>query len=178
LAGGVDLDGTIGLEVLRLHREYHVKAVLADPWQMASIMNRWQRAGVRVREFPQTTQRTAADQALYDGITAGTLRTFPNPQLREAIRKAAAKDSERGTRLVKRPGDDLCVALSMAHYAALEGRETGGWVARVAEDLSWTGIIDGQGIFQFVSHDDEREPDPRSLQHRVTVERVRFSDVL
>jgi hypothetical protein len=121
LAGGVDLDETIAAEILRLHREHNVKEVRCDPWQMASIMNQLQKAGVNVVEMPQTAQRAEADQALYDAITSGTLATFASPALREAIRKAAAKETARGFRLEKRPGDDLVVALSMAHYGALRG---------------------------------------------------------
>jgi phage terminase large subunit-like protein len=122
LVAGVDLDDTVGREVLRLHRAHNVQEVLGDPWQLASIMNRWEKAGVEVRELPQTAQRTAADQALYDAITSKTLATYESPELRESIRKAAAKDTNRGTRLTKRPGDDLTVGLSMAHYGAIEGK--------------------------------------------------------
>jgi hypothetical protein len=125
LAGGVDLDETIGAEVLRLHRQNNVRGVFADPWQMASLINRWQKAGVRVHGFPQTGHRVRADQALYDAITSGTLTTFASPALREAIRRAAAKETVRGLRLTKRPGDDLAVALSMAHYVCLH-RKAGG----------------------------------------------------
>jgi hypothetical protein len=121
LAGGVDLDETIGAEVVRLHREHNVRQVLADPWQLASLLNRWEKAGVNVRELPQTAQRTACDQALYDAITSKTLATFPSPELTESIRRAAAKDTNRGTRLIKRPGDDLAVGLSMAHFGASGG---------------------------------------------------------
>ncbi|MBN1975957.1 MAG: hypothetical protein JW918_01025 [Anaerolineae bacterium] len=119
LAGGVDLDETIGAEVLRLHREHNVRECRFDPWQFASIANRLQKAGVNVIEMPQTAQRTEADQALYDAITAGTLATFASPALREAIRKAAGKETLRGYRIEKRAGDDLAVALSMANFGAL-----------------------------------------------------------
>lgn len=118
LAGGIDLDETIGAEIARLHREHNVQACRFDPWQMASIANRLQRAGVKVIEFPQSAQRTASDQSLYDAITSRSLATFPSPVLRESIRCAAGKDGPRGYRLEKRPGDDLTVALSMAHFGA------------------------------------------------------------
>jgi len=178
LAGGVDLDETLYTEVLRLHREYNVGELLADPWQLASLLNRWQKEGIRVQEFPQSAQRTAADTALYDSIQAKTLMTFPSPALREAVRKAAAKDTERGTRLVKQPGDDLCIALSMAHYAASQHGSLTGWVGRVGADLSWTGFVDGEGNFRFVGHDDsDGEPDPRRPM-RMRVERYQYSDTL
>ena len=116
----MDLDETIGAEILRLHRENKVKEVRFDPWQFASIANRLQKAGVNVVEMPQTAQRTEADQALYDGITSGAFAIFHSPALRESVRKAAAKESVRGFRMEKRPGDDLAVALSMAHYGAVQ----------------------------------------------------------
>jgi len=169
LAGGVDLDGILGAEILRLHKEHNVKAVHCDPWQMAVIMNRLDKAGVPVAEFPQTSKRTEADQALFDGIVAGTLATFPSPQLREAIRKAAAKETPRGWRLEKRPGDDLVVALSMAHFGALQQMGgsgwTGWWSGTTEPDSSWGAFVDNENIY-FV-HSDERERDPRPLRQRV-----------
>jgi hypothetical protein len=126
LAGGADLDETLFKEVLRLHREHNVRGVYCDPWQLASLLNRWQKSGVPVHAFPQTKHRARADQFLYDGIVSGSFAIFNSPALREAVRKAAAKDTERGMRLVKRPGDDLAVALSMAHYVALHRKDKDG----------------------------------------------------
>jgi hypothetical protein len=121
LAGGVDLDETIGKEILKLHKENYVRECRFDPWQFASIANRLEKAGVKVIEMPQSAQRTEADQALYDGITSGAFATFNSPALRESVRRAAAKAGVRGFRMEKRPGDDLAVALSMAHFGALAG---------------------------------------------------------
>ena len=121
LAGGIDLDETIGAEIERLHREHNLREVRFDPYQFAAIANRLQKAGVNVVEMPQTAQRAEADQALYDAITSGTLATFPSPALRESISKAASKETVRGYRLEKRSGDDLAAALSMAHFSALRG---------------------------------------------------------
>lgn len=138
LVGGMDLDGTLGAEVERLHREHNVREVRCDPWQMAVVMQRLQRAGVRVVEMPQSAQRSEADQALYDAIMGGALATFPSPALRLAVSKAAAKESPRGFRLEKRGGDDLVVALSMAHFGALSGRPRGVFL-RVLTDLEGPG---------------------------------------
>lgn len=118
LAAGIDLDETIGAEIARLHREHNIRAVRFDPWQFASIANRLEKAGVGVVEFPQGNKRTQADQALYDAITSKSLATYPSPALRESIRCAAGKDTPRGYRFSKRPGDDLAVSLSMAHWGA------------------------------------------------------------
>lgn len=152
LAGGVDLDETIGAEILRLHRHNDVREVRCDPWQMAAIMNRLQKGGVAVVEMPQTAQRTEADQALYDAITSGSLATFPSPALRESIGKAAAKESARGYRLEKRPGDDLAVALSMAHLGALRGGEgtrvaASSQVRRLDQDMNLVRVPDVLPLF-------------------------------
>lgn len=119
LTAGLDLDETVGAEIMRLHEECNVKEVRYDAWQMAAISTRLEKAGIRVVEMPQTAQRTEADQLLYDAITAGTLRTFHSPALRAAMTKAAGQETPRGYRLLKRSGDDLVVALSMAHYGAV-----------------------------------------------------------
>ena len=169
LAGGADLDGILGAEILRLHKEHNVKQVYCDPWQMAAIMNRLDKAGVPVAEFPQTSRRTEADQALYDAVVAGALATFPSPQLREAIRKAAAKETPRGWRLEKRPGDDLAVALSMAHFGALGeigGSGWHGWWSGTTDETRWSAFVDGEGTMHF-ERPDERERDPRSVRKRV-----------
>ena len=71
--------------------------------------------------MPQTAQRTEADQALYDSIIGGRLAIYDSPELREAIQCAAGRETERGYRLTKRSGDDLVVALSMAHWGAMAG---------------------------------------------------------
>lgn len=134
--GGMDLDLTLGAEIVRLNRENVVKSVACDPWQMSQILNRLSRSGVKVDEFPQGGRRAEADQALFDAITSRSLATFANPTLRVSISKAAAKESARGFRLEKRPGDDLAVALSMAHLGALRGGPTSWRLGSV--DLSLT----------------------------------------
>jgi len=119
LTAGLDLDETVGAEIMRLRKECSVREVRYDAWQMAAISTRLEKAGIRVVEMPQTAQRTEADQLLYDAITAGTLGTFHSPELRAAMTKAAGQETPRGYRLLKRSGDDLVVALSMAHYGAM-----------------------------------------------------------
>ncbi len=118
LAGGVDLEGTIGAELAALAAAGAVAEVRFDPYQFAVLANQLSAAGIRMVEMPQGAQRTEADQMLYDAITAGSLATFESPALRRAMVRAAGKETPRGYRLEKRPGDDLVVALSMAHAGA------------------------------------------------------------
>ncbi len=74
LRGGkptVDLEATIGAEVLRLHDAGLVDAVVIDPYQLHSLAISWEKKGIRVIELPQTSGRVEADQALFDAIDIG-----------------------------------------------------------------------------------------------------------
>jgi hypothetical protein len=127
ITGGMDLDATIGDEIRWLDENAgRIREVRYDPWQMAALAQSLEKSGVNMVEMPQTAQRTEADQALYDSITSRKLRTFDSPKLTAAVRKAAGKETPRGFRLTKRSGDDLVVALSMAHFGASKGQSGGG----------------------------------------------------
>jgi phage terminase large subunit-like protein len=127
----IDLDETIGKEVFRLHREKKLLAVYADPYQLHSLILKWQEAGIRVVEMPQTAARTEADQALYDAIINKTLRHYNHPDLNEHVRNAVAVETPRGFRLAKEKTSrfiDGAVALSQAHYGAMA---TGAYVPAI-----------------------------------------------
>jgi len=117
----IDLEA-VKNEILRLHENRQLAAVYYDPYQMASIGIELERAFVRVREFPQTNQRTEADQQLYDAVVGGGLAHPDNPDLNEHIRNAIAVESVRGFRLAKDKTSmkiDLAVALSMSLYGTM-----------------------------------------------------------
>ena len=121
----IDLNETIGAEILRLHNNRQVLSFYYDPWQLSSIATILEENGVRMVEFPQTAQRTEADQLLYDGIINGKLRHSNNSQLNEHIYNAVALDTPRGFRLKKDKASkpiDAAVALSMAYYGARDQR--------------------------------------------------------
>jgi hypothetical protein len=125
----IDLSETIGAEILKLHKAGMVEAVYYDPYQLHSIALDLTRAGVRMVELPQTGARTEADQALYDAIMGRTLRHYNDPGLNEAIGNAVAIETPRGFRLAKEKTSrkiDAAVALSMAHFGAVEAARTGG----------------------------------------------------
>jgi hypothetical protein len=118
----IDLEATIGAEILKLHQAGNVLAVLYDPYQMHSLAISLQKAGVRMIELPQTTARIESDQALYVAVIARSLRHYGDPTLTEHIHNAIAIESPRGWRLAKERTTkkiDAAVALSMAHYGAL-----------------------------------------------------------
>lgn len=119
----IRLTETLGPEIIRLHREHKVAAVVYDPFQMAAVAEICQREGVNMVEFPQTTRRVEADTRLRQMIIGGNLRHYGDPQLREHVINAQAKLGERGLRIIKEQTNlkvDAAVALSMAAQSAVE----------------------------------------------------------
>jgi len=121
----VDLEATIGQEVLNLHAGGQVSCVVYDPWQMAAVARSWEKAGIRCVEMPQTAQRVEADTALFNAIISRRIRHYKSPDLDEAVRNAITIETPRGIRLAKEKASrkiDPLVALSMANSAALSGK--------------------------------------------------------
>jgi hypothetical protein len=132
----VDLEATIGQEVLNLHKAGNVACVVYDPWQMAAVARSWEKAGIRCVEMPQTNQRVEADTALFNAIISGQVRHYRSPDLDEAVRNAIIVETPRGIRLAKEKASrkiDPLVALSMANSAALSGRGSGGVLSYVPD---------------------------------------------
>lgn len=118
----VDLAETIGAEVMRLHKQGQLSAIVADPYQLHSLILEWERAGIKVIELAQNAGRVESDQGLYDAIIGHSLRHYNDPALNEAIRNAVAIETPRGMRLAKEKAVkkiDPAVALSMALYGAI-----------------------------------------------------------
>ena len=126
LRGGkptIDLELTIGEAVLELHKAGRVTAVVCDPYQLHTLIIRWQKAGIKVIELAQNAGRVESDQALFDAIMSRSVEHTNNKQLNEAISNAVAIETPRGLRLAKEKSSkkiDAAVALSMAHYGALQ----------------------------------------------------------
>ena len=121
----IDLDATIGQEVLNLHKSGNVACVVFDPYQMHSVAVRWEKAGIRCVEMPQGGQRVESDTALFNAIISGHIRHFRSPELDEAVRNAIIQETPRGIRLAKEKASrkiDPLVALSMANSAVISGR--------------------------------------------------------
>ena len=117
LRGGkptVDLEMTIGAEVLRLYEAGLVDAVVIDPYQLHSLAISWEKKGIKVIELPQTSGRVEADQALFDAIDTGGIVHTGDKVLTEHILNAVALETPRGLRLAKEKTSkkiDLAVAL-------------------------------------------------------------------
>lgn len=111
--------------VRTLHLTFTVRWILADPFQMASMIAGLKSEGVAIEEFPQTSGNlTRATQALFDMVQRRQLRVYSAPDLREhVVENAVAVESARGLKLEKIRSAkkiDGAVALSMAIVAALE----------------------------------------------------------
>lgn len=126
----VDLEQTIGAEVLRLHKLGAVDCVVADPFQLHTSILTWEKAGIKVIELPQTNARIEADQSLYDAIIGRTLAHHGDPVLTEHVTNAVAVETPRGFRLAKEKTSrkiDAAVALSMAHHGTAARQRSQTW---------------------------------------------------
>jgi phage terminase large subunit-like protein len=121
----IDFEATVEATVLEWREKFLLRRLLYDPFQMAAVAQRLQRAGVKMEEFPQTVPNlTAATQNLYDLIQSRSIAHYPAPDLRLAISRAVMHESSRGWRLDKLKQQhkiDAIVALSMASLGAIRG---------------------------------------------------------
>lgn len=103
---------------------YGVRSVHFDPWQMASVAQRLSVAGIPMREFPQSVPNlTAIGSNLYELIRSGGIVVYPDDDIRLAISRAVARETDRGFTIGKAKAShkiDLVVALAMAALAAVE----------------------------------------------------------
>ncbi len=87
----------------------------------------WKKKAYRCTNYRRQAQRVEADQALYDAIIGKTIRHYNDPVLNEHVKNAVAIETPRGFRLAKEKTSrkiDASVALSMAHYGALNNKIT------------------------------------------------------
>jgi phage terminase large subunit-like protein len=133
----IDFEATVERTVLDWDEKFLLRKCLFDPFQLVSVMQRLQRAGVPVEEFPQTVPNlTAATSNLFDLISARQLILYPDQQMRLAVSRAIMIESSRGFRLAKDKQQhkiDVIVALSMAALAAVKGQGESSYPS----DLSW-----------------------------------------
>lgn len=120
----LNLEDTIEACLRDLHRDFDVRAIFCDPWQLQRTIQTLQAAGLSISEYPQSVpNQTRAGQLLFDLITGRNLRLFPSEVLRRHVLNCVAVESTRGWRLAKeraRQKIDSSVALSMATIAAID----------------------------------------------------------
>jgi hypothetical protein len=122
----LDFEWAIERKVRECCNHFSVRGVHYDPYQMAAVAQRLQRAGVPMREYPQTVANlTAAGSNLYELIKARSIIVYPDADLRLAISRAIAVETPRGWRITKEKAShkiDVIVALAMAAHACVEGQ--------------------------------------------------------
>jgi phage terminase large subunit-like protein len=133
----IDFESTIEATILEWREKFRLRKVYFDPFQMVSVAQRLQRAGVKVEEFPQTVPNlTAATSNLFDLIQSRSIALYPDAPMRLAISRAIIVESSRGWRLDKLKQAhkiDVVVALSLAAFAAVRGQGESSYIS----DLSW-----------------------------------------
>jgi phage terminase large subunit-like protein len=118
------LDFEIAIEetLIDLSHRFAVRAIRFDPYQLQATMQRLQKRGLPVREFPQTVPNlTIASQNLYELIESRSLTLYPDAAMRTAAGRAVAIETVRGWRIAKEKQShkiDVIVALGMAAHAA------------------------------------------------------------
>ena len=133
----IDFEATVERTILDWDDRFLLRKCLFDPFQLVSVMQRLQRAGVQIEEYAQTIPNlTAATSNLFDLISARQLILYPDAAMRLAVSRAIMIESSRGFRLAKDKQQhkiDVIVALSMAALAAVKGQGESSYPS----DLSW-----------------------------------------
>ncbi len=139
----LDIERTVEAYLRELHRDYRVKEILVDPFQMARSIQTLKAAGLPIREFPQTVEHcTQMGSGLYELFKDKNLRLYAADDLRAHVLNAVVVESSRGWRLAKEKASkkiDGAVALSMACVAALTRPVGGGFSSLMVVRTSTTG---------------------------------------
>jgi phage terminase large subunit-like protein len=125
----LDIEETVEAFLLDLHRQYRVRAVRADPYQMARSIASLRKAGIRIEELPQTSGNlTACGQNLYELIRGRNIAIYPDAELRQHALNAVAIESARGWRLAKEKAARKIDGVAALSFACLDavGRRGGG----------------------------------------------------
>jgi phage terminase large subunit-like protein len=117
-------DNPIDFEVvervlLDLKKKYPLCTIVFDTSQLAFMMQRLSRAGLKTEEFVQNPANLSAmTQNLYDLIRYKKLAVYPNQRLRHAITHALISENSMGQRFAKnkdqKDHNDVVIALAMA----------------------------------------------------------------
>jgi phage terminase large subunit-like protein len=108
-------------------RGFAVRGIYYDPYQMAAVAQCLQASGLPMREYPQTPANlTAMGSNLFELIKTAGIMFYPSDEIRLAMSRTVAIETERGLKLAKAKAShkiDVVIALAMASLAAVESRE-------------------------------------------------------
>ncbi|MBA7678507.1 hypothetical protein ES703_86783 [subsurface metagenome] len=120
----IDLENTVEAYVKKLAEDYRIREVRFDPYQFHRSAMTLQKNGIKMIEFPQTSDRLISmSQNLYDLISGHNLMLYRDKEMRQHALKATAKETGRGWRIIKKKSSykiDLVIALAMAALGAAE----------------------------------------------------------
>jgi len=121
----LNFEATIEKTLLDLRDRFAIRSVNFDPYQMAAVAQRLASAGLPMYEYPQTPPNlTAMGSNLYELIKSAGIVFYPDDDLRLAMSRAVAVETERGLKITKAKSShkvDVIIALAMAALAAVEG---------------------------------------------------------
>jgi phage terminase large subunit-like protein len=120
----LDMDATVEPYLKQFRKDYTVKEIRFDPYQLHSVAGRLTTQGLPMVEYSQTTQHlTAMAEALLGLLNGRNLRVYNDDELRKQALDTIAGESPRGMKIAKRTAGrkiDAIVALAMACTAAVE----------------------------------------------------------
>jgi phage terminase large subunit-like protein len=121
----LNFEATVERTLLDLRERFPVRSVHFDPYQMAAVAQRLASSGLPMYEYPQTPPNlTAMGSNLYELIKSAGIVFYPDDDLRLAMSRAVAVETERGLKITKAKSShkvDVIIALAMAALAAVEG---------------------------------------------------------
>ncbi|MBA7567939.1 hypothetical protein ES708_09658 [subsurface metagenome] len=125
----IDIEETVEAYLKESHKIYNVVSFNYDPYQFHRSGVSLAKLGLKMVEFPQTSDRLIeAGENLYSLIKGRNLVAYRDREVRDHILKSIAKESARGFRLIKSKQSDridLAVSLAMACIKAVN-LDTGG----------------------------------------------------
>lgn len=123
-----------------LKSNFSIREVRYDPYQFHRSAQALRAEGLRMVEYPQTTDRlTSMSQNLYDLIKDGNLVLYRDKDFRDHAQKATAKEGQRGWRIVKKKSSykiDLIISLAMSCQGTVESPADSGQRPRWIEGAS------------------------------------------
>jgi len=154
----IDIEETVEKYLIELHKNFNVESFVYDPYQFHRSGISLAKEGLKMQEFPQTTDRLVeCGENLYSLIKGRNLVVYEDREIRDHILKSIAKESSRGFRLVKSKQSeriDLAISLAMASLKAI-GISPGGTRVRWLEEPEDLSLAERRR--QFIENDDDDE---------------------
>jgi len=166
--------------IREMYDKFSVVSIVSDPTHFYQNIMAMDRDGLPIREFRQTTgNMVSASTALYEVLRMKRMEAYPDEELREHIRFAAAKVQGSGFRIVKKEGsakpNDGAIAMAMAVYDAIErGGVDTSKVQRISSPFSEnTGFS-----YQDLASEEQEQKWPEALRVTTREDRLRALDDL